>query len=279
MIVPWSLTNDSRPRSTSRDEENKKEVKASRFDSLRRIPMLKPAVTLCLLNIPSFAGGADVWRSSEKKLGLTIPEECDPALSRKIESCLPSEVIQDFGDGRLEVLTFQSITELGASNIHDSLGKIFPAGLLPSGWRIFRGGGFFELRFRKDLSPKERLYFQVDGEYYVGHQLKRLCVSPDTRVQILVRPDKRPDQTHGRRKSQPLEDIAETHETPLSPVEACSVSIEGGVPTSPTSHAASTESEDCFEGTNRRPSVLLRDIQPLVPDLTQVGEEEVVSSG
>eukprot|EP01056_Protomagalhaensia_sp_Gyna25_P003231 Protomagalhaensia_sp_Gyna_25__3230@NODE_293_length_4028_cov_22_524693_g227_i0_p4_GENE_NODE_293_length_4028_cov_22_524693_g227_i0NODE_293_length_4028_cov_22_524693_g227_i0_p4_ORF_typecomplete_len132_score7_46_NODE_293_length_4028_cov_22_524693_g227_i017272122 len=121
------------------------------------------------------------------------------------------------------------------------------------------------------------------------HFTCRLCVSPDSRVQILVRPDKRPDQAHGRRKSRPLEVTDESEgkrdqlqnemihagAASLSPVEAEGVPIESGVPASPTSHAASTESEDCFEGTNRRPSVLLRDIRPL----TQVGEhvEEVWS--
>eukprot|EP01055_Gregarina_sp_Pseudo9_P003756 Gregarina_sp_Pseudo_9__3755@NODE_38_length_5294_cov_16_753758_g35_i0_p1_GENE_NODE_38_length_5294_cov_16_753758_g35_i0NODE_38_length_5294_cov_16_753758_g35_i0_p1_ORF_typecomplete_len608_score95_38DAGK_acc/PF00609_19/5_8e22DAGK_cat/PF00781_24/1_5e15_NODE_38_length_5294_cov_16_753758_g35_i017403563 len=215
-------------------------------------PVLRPCVSLCVLNIPSFAGGADVWKSSAQRLGLELPARelaQDEATCNKIRHCLPSPVTQDFGDGRLEVVAFHSIAEIGASNIRDGLEKVLPSSLIPTGWRIYRGGGHFELRFRPDLDPSQRIYFQVDGEYYIGYQVNSITVSPDTRIKILVRPDKKPNQDHGRK---------------------------------PEVEPPSEISEDCFAPPDlkQRPSVLLRDVelQPQAPDFERVGDRAEPSS-
>lgn len=219
-------------------------------------PTLKPCVSICILNIPSFAGGADVWKSSANRLGLELPQEqVNAQMWRKVQACLPGSVEQDFGDGRLEVVTFQSIIEIGASNIRKGLEKIFPTSMIPTGWRIYRGGGQFELKFREDLDPKQRIYFQVDGEYYVGYKMKGIVVSPDTRIKILVRPDKKPDQGHGR--------------------SSVCESLSDEIPTeSVVTEESVIVSEDCFgPELKQRPSVLLRNVklQPQAPDFERVG--------
>lgn len=73
---------------------------------------------------------------------------------------------QDYGDGMLEVIGFQSLMELSLSNLQ----RIIPNG--PSGWRLYRSKGRFVLSFRHQLDGKQRIYFQVDGEYFTATRMR-----------------------------------------------------------------------------------------------------------
>eukprot|EP01054_Gregarina_sp_Poly1_P002133 Gregarina_sp_Poly_1__2132@NODE_1565_length_3834_cov_183_282453_g1032_i0_p2_GENE_NODE_1565_length_3834_cov_183_282453_g1032_i0NODE_1565_length_3834_cov_183_282453_g1032_i0_p2_ORF_typecomplete_len380_score52_94DAGK_acc/PF00609_19/1e22_NODE_1565_length_3834_cov_183_282453_g1032_i09022041 len=239
---------------SSADSESVLRSPATVVGSASEHPVLQPCVSLCILNIPSFAGGADVWKSSARRLGVRMPDqENDHKIYRAMRRALSPSVHQDFGDGRLEVVAFQSIVEIGASNIREKLEKLLPRSMIPTGWRVYRGGGTFELRFREDIDATQRIYFQVDGEYYVAYRMKSIIVSPDTRIKILVRPDRKPDQTHGRRLSDTASSLTST----------------------PRDEVNSESSVDCFvPELKERPSVLLRDVQlhPPVPDMSRVGD-------
>eukprot|EP01053_Blabericola_migrator_P005992 Blabericola_migrator_1__5991@NODE_301_length_10180_cov_125_201226_g247_i0_p2_GENE_NODE_301_length_10180_cov_125_201226_g247_i0NODE_301_length_10180_cov_125_201226_g247_i0_p2_ORF_typecomplete_len666_score97_38DAGK_acc/PF00609_19/1_7e26DAGK_cat/PF00781_24/1_5e14NAD_kinase/PF01513_21/0_18_NODE_301_length_10180_cov_125_201226_g247_i0807410071 len=239
-------------RSESRVEPNLDAVAAAEH------PILQSCVSLCFLNIPSFAGGADIWRSSAGRLGVTLPEHgADPMMLRRIEQCIDPLESQDFGDGRLEVVSFRSIVELGASNIRNNLEKLVPASFIPTGWRIYRGGGSFELQFHNDLDPKQRIYFQVDGEYYIGYKLESFALCPDTRVKILVRPDKlpSPEQRHTLLNLDVKDEAEQGSNMEDKPMDLL------------------TESEDCFNSSSR-PSVLSQSLHPLVEaDLLRTGDE------
>lgn len=143
-------------------------------------PVLAPAVSVVFLNIPSFAGGLDLWASAQGKNGAFIPtaaQQCScqfPSLCRNlrqnlVDSCNTKDP-QDFGDGKLEILSFQSLAELSLTNLQ----RFCPSNYYsPSGWRLFQGDGPFKIPFRPNLSSRQRIYFQIDGEYFVTSRIEK----------------------------------------------------------------------------------------------------------
>eukprot|EP00403_Amphidinium_massartii_P048090 CAMPEP_0178458738 /NCGR_PEP_ID=MMETSP0689_2-20121128/47703_1 /TAXON_ID=160604 /ORGANISM="Amphidinium massartii, Strain CS-259" /LENGTH=1363 /DNA_ID=CAMNT_0020085061 /DNA_START=40 /DNA_END=4129 /DNA_ORIENTATION=- len=110
-------------------------------------------MSLIFLNIPSMAGGSDIWRRAS---ALTVPGASRFRSFR-----------QDFGDGNLEVMTFSSAADF----IKEKLG---PA-LHGNGKRCHSGRGPFRVKFKPVddevySSELEKtgglLYMQADGEYF-----------------------------------------------------------------------------------------------------------------
>lgn len=62
---------------------------------------------------------------------------------------------QLLGDGRLEWISFSGLSSLGTEQVFEAFGK-----------RIHQGKGPFRLEFNQALKPSERVYFQIDGEFY-----------------------------------------------------------------------------------------------------------------
>eukprot|EP00971_Amphidinium_carterae_P189777 3766894-Amphidinium_carterae.1 len=110
-------------------------------------------MSLIFLNIPSMAGGSDIWRRSS---ALAVPAAHQFRNLR-----------QDFGDGKIEVMTYTSVSDF----IKEKLG---PA-LHGNGKRCHSGRGPFQLKFKPDDDELYNgelektggvLYMQADGEYF-----------------------------------------------------------------------------------------------------------------
>ncbi|KAF8822274.1 diacylglycerol kinase accessory domain (presumed) domain-containing protein [Cardiosporidium cionae] len=130
-------------------------------------PVLKKAVSLVALNVPSFSAGNDAWKSS-RSVGLKFPDK--PSMKNSALLSLP----QKTGDGLLEFLSFSRVADLGLEFVFKGQGK-----------RIHQGGGPYILRFR-DISPEQRVYFQVDGEFYRMTQPKFASIDRFVKIFVLV---------------------------------------------------------------------------------------------
>ncbi|EZG72984.1 putative diacylglycerol kinase [Gregarina niphandrodes] len=67
-----------------------------------------------------------------------------------------AEANQQMGDGQLEWVTFGTVTSLGTEQVLEGLGR-----------RIHQGGGPFTLAFHENLGDEDRVYYQIDGEFYI----------------------------------------------------------------------------------------------------------------
>uniref|UniRef100_A0A6U6R1T8 Diacylglycerol kinase n=1 Tax=Zooxanthella nutricula TaxID=1333877 RepID=A0A6U6R1T8_9DINO len=133
-------------------------------------------VSLLFLNIPSIAGGLDIWNWSSRKLGTATagPE----LLARK----------QHFGDGRLECLTYR--TGLG---FYAEQTRI--PGVRGQGQRVYSGGGPLRITFRHPSDEsfragtghcRGRTYMQVDGEYFAVHEPESVVIKQHATVRVLI---------------------------------------------------------------------------------------------
>lgn len=146
-----------------------------------------------ILNIPSFAGGLDLWRAAGGKLGLSFPS-AEGLLKRSVvQTSLMDQIYksahegqQEMGDGCVEIMTFRSLVELGLSNLQ----RLMPSDMAPSGWRIFQGPGEYTIHFKENLSGSCRIYFQIDGEYFIGTKIKQVKTSAFKKVRVLVHPSR-----------------------------------------------------------------------------------------
>jgi len=134
-------------------------------------------VSLLFLNIPSIAGGLDIWKWSNRKLGV----------QGETKDLLKAE--QDFGDGRLECIAYQT----GLSFYLEQLRA--PNTLSGKGARVFSGGGPLRLSFRDPSDDeyikgtkhcKGRTYMQVDGEFFVVHEPDTVVIRHHETIQVLV---------------------------------------------------------------------------------------------
>lgn len=119
------------------------------------------AAELLFLNIPSFAGGADPWAWAAPALGATDLKGRRQAL----------------GDGRLEVVSYSS--GFGAA-IDAANSKMRTPGR-GAGRRLASAEGPFLMSFKspdeaKYTSNDGRVYFQVDGEFFVAHRPEQVIV-------------------------------------------------------------------------------------------------------
>lgn len=94
-------------------------------------------------NIPSFAGGMDLWGNSRNKMGLTTRTKGGKTRTLK-DQFKP----QDFGDGVLEFVSFRNQLTMGFEK----------AGL--GGWakRTGQGQGPFVFKFKRPKSQGSRPY-------------------------------------------------------------------------------------------------------------------------
>ena len=117
--------------------------------------------SLIFLNINSFAAGLDLWASASK-VGVRNPKRSvfDP---------------QDSGDGKLEVMAYNSLLGIVVERIRKGIGK---------GHRIGQSQGPFLLKFR-DHGSLFRIYLQVDGEYYAAERPESVEISHNMTMRVL----------------------------------------------------------------------------------------------
>lgn len=140
------------------------------FETSGDVPRkLQKCGSLIAVNIPSFASGLDIW-SRAGRLGLSGPGT-DKALDLQELMKAP----QLMGDGKIEWVSFSGVTSIGAEQIMEGHGR-----------RIHQGKGPFEIEFNPDLDPDERVYFQIDGEYYQMTRPKVLRFKHFRTVQCLA---------------------------------------------------------------------------------------------
>jgi len=139
--------------------------------------MLGNPVSLLFLNIPSISGGLDVWRWSQRKVGT----------SQGGKELLA--VRQDFGDGRLECISYRTSTGF-------YLEQARAPPISGQGNRIYSGGGPLRIQFRDPADReykrgtahcKGRVYMQVDGEYFSVHEPRSVVIKHHATIRVLVR--------------------------------------------------------------------------------------------
>lgn len=121
-------------------------------------------VSLIFLNIPSIAGGSDIWGRSTS------------VAVKRAQQFLDWR--QDFGDGALELMTYSSVTDF----LREKLGPV----LHGNGNRLHSGAGPFRLRLA-DASQASysrgmrktggKLFMQADGEYFAVEDPKAVEVT------------------------------------------------------------------------------------------------------
>jgi len=127
----------------------------------------KPAAELLFLNVPSFAAGAQPWAWSSSK-------------NEKLQ-CR-----QDFGDGRLEVVSYERSLSAAIDAANAKL-------LVPGrgcGERLASSSGPFVADFKppdqaKYTSKDGKVYFQVDGEFFVATRPQQIVIRHQQSVRVL----------------------------------------------------------------------------------------------
>lgn len=125
-------------------------------------------VSLIFINIDSFASGCDLWANAKRTAIQNLSEE-----EKKNLKNLPQSV----GDGKLEVLTYNSLVGLSSEQL---------PGFKGNGRRVAQDSGPFEVRFRPDLENK-RCYMQIDGEFYAVHKPVSVRIRHQHTVKVLRR--------------------------------------------------------------------------------------------
>ncbi|KRX09840.1 ATP-NAD kinase-like domain [Pseudocohnilembus persalinus] len=144
-------------------------------NSTSEIPLLKgnPVCLICS-NIPSYAGGINLWKGCQNKLGISYVDEKKKMID-KFEN-------QNFGDGQLEFMSFSSSFSMSMEQV-----------ISGNSQRVAQGKGPFYLNF-KDKDEKGRnviTYFQVDGEFYQAKAPKYIKFQlayelPNGKIKIMV---------------------------------------------------------------------------------------------
>jgi len=136
-------------------------------------------VSLIFLNIPSIAGGLDIWNWSTSFMGTNGSRDL---LKAK----------QDFGDGRLECLSYRT----GLGFYREQLRA--PMTVSGNGHRVYSGGGPLRLSFRDPSDPEfvkgtghcqGRVYMQVDGEFFIVHRPDTVVLCHHKAITVLVNAD------------------------------------------------------------------------------------------
>ncbi|KRX07365.1 ATP-NAD kinase-like domain [Pseudocohnilembus persalinus] len=118
--------------------------------------------TIVMLNINSYAGGMEnVWNNGVKKGALI-----DIANENYVQQ-QQNFVKQQFSDGKIEIVTFDSMLNMG-------LGRVLPK----QANRIAQGQGPYQFDFREKDQNGETIkaYFQIDGEFYIVTAPKQIIV-------------------------------------------------------------------------------------------------------
>eukprot|EP00930_Biecheleria_cincta_P013347 TRINITY_DN11946_c0_g1_i1.p1 TRINITY_DN11946_c0_g1~~TRINITY_DN11946_c0_g1_i1.p1 ORF type:complete len:568 (+),score=112.95 TRINITY_DN11946_c0_g1_i1:117-1820(+) len=138
--------------------------------------LLGNPVGLLFLNIPSLAGGLDVWGKSTHKKGT----------SSTSQDLMRAQ--QDFGDGRLECLSYRTGLGFYAEQV-----RVAP--IAGQGNRVYSGAGPLRISFRNPEDEKYvagtahckgRTYMQVDGEFIIVHEPDTVVIKHHATVTVLV---------------------------------------------------------------------------------------------
>jgi len=104
-------------------------------------------ITMIAMNIPSYAGGCEkIWNNSKDQT---------PIYNKQDSTKFKIEPKQDFGDGKLEFVSFVNEWAFG----------VFERALHGFGNRVAQGEGPFLFTFKRDSENPVKTYYQVDGEY------------------------------------------------------------------------------------------------------------------
>lgn len=143
------------------------------LDPHANVPYLIPAASLIAINIPSFAAGLDIWKSAQR-VGLSALPDGSGVYPLPTSLCRP----QRLGDGILEFITFSSAASMGFERMSAFHGR---------GKKVCQGQGPFYLHFH-DLPRDCRVYFQVDGEFYLMNCPRQVSLSHDCTIRVLALP-------------------------------------------------------------------------------------------
>eukprot|EP00922_Rhytidocystis_sp_ex-Travisia-forbesii_P051628 GHVS01076575.1.p1 GENE.GHVS01076575.1~~GHVS01076575.1.p1 ORF type:complete len:582 (-),score=169.80 GHVS01076575.1:203-1948(-) len=135
------------------------------------LPLLKPCMSLIVVNIPSFGAGNNIWAPSTK-FGLKLPADHQHDYMKEI-----AKKTQDVGDGLVELVSFPSTAAIGLEFAFKGRGS-----------RLFQGAGPFQIDFKDSLPASERVYFQVDGEFFHMQKPKRATIRHSRKIFVLKHP-------------------------------------------------------------------------------------------
>ncbi|XP_053991496.1 diacylglycerol kinase theta-like [Hylaeus volcanicus] len=144
--------------------EEYKEIFSQLPDSM--VQLIKSG-SIIITNIPSFASGVNVWDNA-RHWALTCAPDPDVMKTK-----------QKIGDGILEMTTFKGLMSLGLERVLKGQGK-----------RLAQGTGPYRLRFHDTIYSNsikncERIYFQVDGDFFVGTLLKEVRIKLWKKVKVI----------------------------------------------------------------------------------------------
>lgn len=132
---------------------------------------------MLFLNIPSFAGGADPWAWTSKKGYIKKDDSADEIDITKLA--------QNIGDKKLEIITYSSNMAVN-NDIINSKTPWFGRG---SGKRLCQSEGPFFCAFKAPdvakYKKEGRVYFQIDGEFFVSEYPKSFVVKHGQSIQVL----------------------------------------------------------------------------------------------
>eukprot|EP00914_Ancora_sagittata_P020918 GHVO01041143.1.p1 GENE.GHVO01041143.1~~GHVO01041143.1.p1 ORF type:complete len:255 (+),score=43.67 GHVO01041143.1:592-1356(+) len=153
------------------DEDGNEVLVFSTSSSSNRV--LKSAKSMVAVNIPSFSSGLNLWGSTEGKTETAVDSKGANTEDAERLRYAP----QKLGDGRLEFVTFGTAMALGAEQAW-------------AGWskRVCQGKGPFRWVF-KSLPTEQRVYFQVDGEFYLMTRPDEIKISLYQQLKVLANPD------------------------------------------------------------------------------------------
>ncbi|KAH0474223.1 MAG: hypothetical protein KVP17_000717 [Porospora cf. gigantea B] len=137
------------------------------FDNHGSKKLLPSTMSLVGINIPSFGGGMSIWEDAKPKMKAGV-------IGR--EPGHLADACQVVGDGCMEWVSFHSAVGLGSEKV-----------VRGRGYRIDQGPGPYELEFYESLSEKQRIYFEVDGEFFVVTRPHTFRISHHKQVRTLMR--------------------------------------------------------------------------------------------
>ncbi|CAA9989422.1 diacylglycerol kinase, putative [Plasmodium knowlesi strain H] len=131
-------------------------------------PVLKKAMSIICVNIPSYSSGNDIWNYTHK-IGLKLPKDL-PLEQKKMYKDLKKKQ-QEVGDGVLEFVIYQSGVDLGLE--FTLKGRAF---------RVHQGIGPWKILFKEQVC---NVYFQVDGEYYLMSSPESISIDHYKKINVL----------------------------------------------------------------------------------------------
>ncbi|CDR97104.1 diacylglycerol kinase, putative [Babesia bigemina] len=127
-------------------------------------PILPRTASLVALNIPSYSAGVAAFTKA-RRIGLENLREDEIRELKKTS--------QKMGDSRMEFVTYRRITHIAADFCGLGVAR-----------RLHFGAGPWKILF-KELPPREKVYFQVDGEFFVMLQPKDVEIKHFKTIKLL----------------------------------------------------------------------------------------------